>query len=76
MNTATGGPFLVMGGELKAVGKPEFAAPDKLHVVGVFADGDAAHAAWSAAARATIDDAQMRYFLLDLSTLLAAAPPR
>ena len=58
--------FLVIGGELKHVGSTEFANPSGLHLVGTFASYEDAHRAWSAVARATIDDAQMRYFLVDL----------
>jgi hypothetical protein len=66
--------YLVFGGELKTVGSTEFQDPESLHLVGVFASYDAAHSAWSAAARATIDDAQMRYFITDLRTAMVSPP--
>ena len=71
---------LVFGGELKELGSTEFSDPSKLHIVGIFPDYASAHQAWSAAARATVDDAQMRYFIVHLHRLLepligAAAGP-
>ena len=64
--------YFVFGGELTTVGSTEFRDPAELHLVGVFADYPAAHSAWSAAARATIDDAQMRYFITDLRTAMVS----
>ncbi len=64
--------YLVFGGELTTVGATEFRDPAQLHLVGVFPDYAAAHSAWSAAARATIDDAQMRYFITDLRTAMVS----
>jgi hypothetical protein len=64
--------FLVFGGELKTIGSTEFTDPADLHLVGVFPDYDSAYSAWSAAARSTIDDAQMRYFITDLRTAMTA----
>ncbi len=58
--------YLVFGGELTTVGSTAFRDPEALHLVGVFSTYDDAHRAWSSAARATIDDAQMRYFITDL----------
>jgi hypothetical protein len=65
---------LVFGGELKHVGTTEFSDPSKLHVVGLFADPEEARKAWSAAARATIDDAQMRYFMVEITDKLEPHP--
>jgi hypothetical protein len=64
---------LVFGGELKELGGAEFTDPSQLHIVGIFPDYAAAHQAWSAAARATVDDAQMRYFIVPLSSI--GVPP-
>jgi hypothetical protein len=64
--------YLVIGGELRDIGSTEFADPSKLHVVGAYADHEEAKRAWSAIARATIDDAQTRYFLIDIARLLEA----
>jgi hypothetical protein len=64
---------LVFGGELAHVGSTEFADPSKLHIVGIYPNYAEAHKAWSAVARATIDDAQMRYFIVHLHRLLEPA---
>ncbi len=66
--------YLVFGGELKHVGSAEFADASRLHFVGAFTDHGEAHRAWSASARATVDDAQMRYFLVDLRKAMNAGP--
>ncbi len=70
MTQSTQRLHLVFGGELKTVGGHEFSDPSKLHVVGIYPDAEGARQAWSAVARATIDDAQMRYFVVELSGLL------
>lgn len=64
---------LVFGGELKELGSTEFTDPSQLHIVGIFPNYTAAHQAWSAAARATVDDAQTRYFIVPLNSL--GVPP-
>ena len=61
---------LVFGGELKDIGKAEFKDPDKIDVVGIFPDYDKAHRAWEHKARATIDNAEMRYFIVHIHRLL------
>ena len=61
---------LVLGGELKHGTKAEFADPSKVHVVGVFPNYAEALKAWTSAARATIDDASVRYFIVHLHRLL------
>ena len=61
---------LVFGGELTHVGGTEFADPSKLHVVGIYPNYAEAHKAWSGAARATIDDAMVRYFIVHLHRML------
>ena len=59
--------YLVFGGELKDLtGEIAFKDPDHLDVVGVFIDYEKANKAWLEKARATIDIAQMRYFLIEL----------
>lgn len=58
--------FLVVGGELKELGKTEFRNPDKLHVVGVFTDQAEARRHWRGAAQQTVDNALMRYFVVPL----------
>lgn len=68
---------LVFGGELKSLETHEFIDPSKLDVVGIFADYDSAVRAWRAKAHATVDSAQVRYYVVHLHRLLEPdlAPP-
>jgi hypothetical protein len=66
---------LVFGGELKPGGTTEFADPSKLHIVGIFPNYAEALKAWTSVARATIDDASMRYFIVHLHRLLQPDAP-
>lgn len=61
---------LVIGGELKSIGKLEFANLKEIHFVGAFPNYDSAFDAWKAAAQRTVDNAQMRYFILHAHRLL------
>lgn len=54
---------LVFGGELIDPTKADFKDLDDLHLVGLFADYDAAYDAWKAEAQKTVDNAHMRYFI-------------
>ncbi len=61
---------LVFGGELKPGKATEFADPSKLHVVGIYPSYAEALKAWTVVARATIDDASIRYVIVHLHRLL------
>ena len=61
---------LVFGGELRDVATTEFKSLDKLEVVGIFPNYASAYAAWKAKAQQTVDNAQMRYFIVHLHRLL------
>ena len=61
---------LVFGGELVSPTKVEFKDLSKVHVVGIYPNYKTAHAAWRAAAQATVDNAHMRYFVVHLHRLL------
>jgi hypothetical protein len=61
---------LVFGGELTSLESTEFKDLSKLDIVGVFPNYASAHAAWKARAQATVDNAQMRYFIVHLHRLL------
>ena len=70
---------LVFGGELDSVGANVFKDLEKLDIVGVYPNYASAYAAWKAKAQASVDNAQMRYFVVHLHRLLdpeAAPPPR
>ncbi len=61
---------LVLGGELTGLGSTEFKDLDKVEIVGVYPNYAAAHVAWKAKAQQTVDNAQMRYFIVHLHRLL------
>ena len=61
---------LVFGGELTSLESTEFKDLSNLDIVGVFPNYASAHAAWKAKAQATVDNAQMRYFIVHLHRLL------
>ena len=67
---------LVFGGELKSLSDVEFADLSQLHVVGIFPSYAEAYKAWKAVAQRTVDNAQMRYFIVHIHRLLdpAATP--
>jgi hypothetical protein len=70
---------LVFGGELNSVESMEFKDLDKVDVVGVYPNYASAYAAWKAKAQGTVDNAEMRYFIVHLHRLLdpeTEAPPR
>jgi hypothetical protein len=70
---------LVLGGELHDVADVEFKDLDKVEIVGVYPNYATAYSAWRAKAQGTVDNAEMRYFIVHLHRLLdpgSQAPPR
>jgi hypothetical protein len=70
---------LVLGGELSRLDEVEFKDLDKVDIVGVYPNYATAHAVWRAKAQQTVDNAQVRYFIVHLHRLLdpdATAPTR
>ena len=61
---------LVFGGELNSLESVDFKDLSNLDIVGIFPNYATAHAAWKAKAQATVDNAQMRYFIVHLHRLL------
>jgi uncharacterized membrane protein len=61
---------LVFGGELSKLDKTEFKDLDKVEFVGIYPNYAAAYAAWRGKAQQTVDNAQMRYFIVHLHRLL------
>jgi hypothetical protein len=64
---------LVFGGELETLGSTDFRDLSKIDVVGVFPNYAAAHSAWKGKAQSTVDNAEMRYFIVHLHRLLDPA---
>ena len=63
---------LVFGGELKDPGSVEFKDLSKLDIVGMYPDFAQAKVAWLGKAQATVDNAQMRYFVAHIHRLFEA----
>jgi hypothetical protein len=61
---------LVFGGELVDPTSTEFADLSKLDIVGIYPNYAEAERAWRAKAQATVDNAQMRYFIVHMHRLL------
>jgi hypothetical protein len=61
---------LVIGGELSKLDSTEFKDLSKVELVGVFPNYATAHAAWRGKAQQTVDNAEMRYFIVHLHRLL------
>ena len=61
---------LVFGGELERLDSVQFKDIGKLDIVGIFPNYATAYAAWKAKAQQTVDNAQMRYFIVHMHRLL------
>jgi hypothetical protein len=61
---------LVFGGELDDIKSTHFRDLSNIDVVGIYPNFVEAKAAWKAKAQATVDNAQMRYFVVHLHRLL------
>ena len=68
---------LVIGGELNGIDSTDFKDLDKVDIVGVDPNSAAAHAVWKGKAQQTVDNAQMRYFIVHIHRLLdpGISPP-
>jgi hypothetical protein len=61
---------LVLGGELVRLDDVEFRDLGKVDLVGVYPNYAEAYKVWRAKAQQTVDNAQMRYFIVHLHRLL------
>ena len=61
---------LVIGGELENIEGITFKDLSKVELVGVYPNYAAAHAVWKGKAQQTVDNAEMRYFVVHLHRLL------
>lgn len=61
---------LVFGGELTGLDVIEFKDLGKLDMVGIYPNYASAYAVWKAKAQQTVDNAQIRYFIVHLHRLL------
>jgi len=70
---------LVFGGELADLGSNKFKDTGELDIVGIYPNYASAYSAWKAKAQHTVDNAEMRYFIVHLHRLLDPdnePPPR
>ena len=67
---------LVFGGELASTEGITFKDLSKLDVVGIFPNYREALAAWRGAAQRTVDNAQMRYFVVHIHKLMEPKPDK
>lgn len=61
---------LVFGGELVSPDTVEFKDLTKLDIVGIYPNFAEARRAWAAKAQGTVDNAQMRYFVVHIHRLM------
>jgi len=61
---------LVIGGVLKDVQENQFENLGEIDFVGAFPDYKSAYGAWKSAAQRTVDNAEMRYFIIHAHRLL------
>lgn len=61
---------LVFGGELTSLEGVQFKDLKDLDIVGIYPDYATALVAWRAKAQATVDNAEMRYFIVHMHKLL------
>lgn len=61
---------LVFGGRVKDPRTLDFVDPSQLEVVGFYADYAAAERAWRGAAQRTVDDAEMKFVVVEVSGAL------
>ncbi len=61
---------LVFGGELESLEGLRFRDVGQLDIVGIFPNYAEAYGAWKEKAQMTVDNAQMRYFIVHLHRLL------
>lgn len=64
---------LVIGGELAGLKGTEFKNLDEVDIVGVYPNYAAAYDVWKQKAQMTVDNAEMRYFIVHLHRLLDPA---
>jgi len=61
---------LVFGGELESLEKTRFRDLSALDIVGIYPNYAEAYKAWKEKAHMTVDNAEMRYFIVHLHRLL------
>ena len=65
---------LVFGGELSSLEEVQFKDLAALDIVGIYPNYATALTAWRSKAQQTVDNAQMRYFIVHMHRLLEPGP--
>ena len=65
----------LVGGELSKLDSTEFKDLSKVELVGVYPNYATAYAAWRGKAQQTVDNAEMRFFIVHLHRLLDPEEP-
>ena len=65
---------LVFGGPVSDPQNLDFKSAQEIDLVGVFPDYHSARKAWESSSRRTIDDAEMKYVIVDLRRALSTLP--
>lgn len=66
---------LVFGGEVASLDGIEFRNLEALDIVGIYPNYATAYDAWKSAAQSSVDNAQMRYFIVHMHRLLEPQEP-
>ena len=66
---------IVFEGELVSPDRIEFKDLSKLDIIGIYPNYKSAHDAWRAKAHASVDNAQMRYFVVHIHRLMDPDSP-
>lgn len=66
---------LVIGGELESIHDVTFKDLNKVDIVGVFPNYASAYAVWKQKAQMSVDNAEVRYFIVHLHRLLDPGRP-
>ncbi|MBA5724219.1 DUF4170 domain-containing protein [Candidatus Liberibacter sp.] len=59
--------YLVFGGELENLSGKKIRNPNDIDIVGIFSSYSSARDAWKAKSQQMVDNALMRYFIVDIS---------
>jgi hypothetical protein len=65
---------LVFGGELTDPQSTEFVDTESLDLVGIYPNYKSALVAWRSKAQASVDDANMRYFIVHMHRMIDPEP--
>lgn len=62
--------YIVFGGEMKDCASSTFVNEQDIDIKGFYSDRDTAYSVWKGASQQSVDNAMMRYFLVELTDKL------